>query len=62
MPDDFEKLSSEQTYQSLPAELWEFLRTNKKWWLLPMLGVLLVLGLLIFLANTAVAPFIYTLF
>lgn len=44
------------------AEFWLFLRENKKWWLTPMIVVLLLLGALIVLGGTAVAPFIYTLF
>ena len=44
-------------------ELWEFLRVRKKWWLAPILIMLLLLGLLIFFTqSSAVAPFIYTLF
>jgi hypothetical protein len=44
-------------------ELWEFLRVRKKWWLLPMILVLLLMGLLIvFAGGSAIAPFIYTLF
>ncbi|HEY3354348.1 MAG TPA: DUF5989 family protein [Polyangia bacterium] len=43
-------------------ELWYFLRHNKKWWLTPIVVVLLVLGLLVFLGGTGAAPFIYTLF
>ncbi len=46
----------------LLAELIYFLRTNKKWWLTPIVLVLLIVGALIFLSGTAVAPFIYTLF
>jgi hypothetical protein len=48
--------------QSLPAEFWEFLRQNKKWWLLPILLVVLLLGALVFLGGSGAAPFIYTLF
>ena len=45
------------------AELWNFLKVRKKWWLLPMVLVLLLLGvLIIFTESSAVAPFIYTLF
>jgi hypothetical protein len=44
------------------AELIDFLRHNKKWWLTPIILVLLVMGALIFLSGTAAAPFIYTLF
>ena len=47
---------------SLLAEFWLFLKYNKKWWLLPILIVLLLLGLLVLLGGTAIAPFIYPLF
>ncbi len=50
------------TDSSLVREMLEFLRHNKKFWLLPILIVLGLLGLLIFLGGTAAAPFIYTLF
>jgi hypothetical protein len=44
-------------------EFWAFLRTRKKYWLLPILIMMLVFGVLLVLAQTtAVAPFIYTLF
>ena len=43
-------------------EFWLFLRDNKKWWLTPLLAILLVFGVLVVLGGTAVAPFIYTLF
>ena len=44
------------------GEIWAFLRTNKKWWLTPVVLVLLLLGVLIVLGGTGAAPFIYTLF
>ena len=47
---------------SLAGELWAFMRQNKKWWLGPIVVVLLLLGVLIFLAGSSAAPFIYTLF
>ena len=44
-------------------ELWGFLKTRKKWWLLPIIITLALLGLLIiFTEGSAVAPFVYTLF
>jgi hypothetical protein len=46
----------------LLAELVDFLRNNKKWWLTPIVVVMLLVGVLIFLSGTAAAPFIYTLF
>ena len=48
--------------QSLVGEFIAFLKENKKWWLLPLVLVLLAMGALIFLSGTAVAPFVYTLF
>lgn len=45
------------------VELWEFLKYRKKYWLLPILFVLVLLGLLVVVAEkSVVAPFIYTLF
>ena len=44
------------------AELWLFLRENKKWWLLPMVVALLLLAALIVLGGTSSAPFVYKLF
>jgi len=46
----------------LIAEFWLFLKHNKKWWLLPILIMLLLLGVLVLLGGTAIAPFIYPLF
>ena len=39
-----------------------FLTYNKKWWLAPIIIVMLLLGLFIILSGTGIAPFIYTLF
>ncbi len=45
------------------AELWAFMRVRKKWWLGPIVLVLLLFGALIVLTQgSAVAPFIYTIF
>ena len=45
------------------GELWTFLKVRKKFWLLPIMLVMLMLGGLIVLTQgSAVAPFIYTLF
>ena len=44
-------------------DLWGFLRERKKFWLLPLIAILLVFGVLIVLtAGSAIAPFIYALF
>jgi hypothetical protein len=48
---------------SIFAELWEFMRVRKKYWLAPIVLVLLIFGgLIILVQGSAVAPFIYTLF
>lgn len=48
---------------SIFAELWAFIRARKKYWLVPILVMSLVLGGLIVLTQgSAIAPFIYTLF
>jgi uncharacterized protein DUF5989 len=47
----------------LIAELWRFMRARKKYWLAPIVIVMLLLGGLLVLAKgSAIAPFIYTLF
>ena len=58
---DFESLAEGQR-QGLVAEFVDFLKHNKKWWLAPILIVLLGLGALVLLAGTGAAPFVYTLF
>lgn len=48
---------------SFLKELWAYMRTRRKYWLIPILVVMVILGGLIVLAEgSAVAPFIYTLF
>jgi len=45
------------------SDLWNFLKIRKKFWLLPIIIVLLLVGVLIVLtSSSAIAPFIYTLF
>lgn len=49
--------------KSLLAQLWAFMKENKKWWLLPLIILLILVGILIFIAeSSAVSPFIYALF
>ena len=48
---------------SVIDDFWGFLKERKKWWLLPMILVLLLFGALIVLTSgSAIAPFVYTLF
>ncbi|MES2176371.1 MAG: DUF5989 family protein [Gemmatimonadota bacterium] len=49
--------------RGLMGELWDFMRVRKKFWLLPILIILLLVGaLLVFAQGSALAPFIYTIF
>ena len=54
--------ASEEGRASLVGEFWYFLKTNKKWWLTPIILALGLLGALVLLGGSGVAPFIYTLF
>jgi hypothetical protein len=47
----------------LMGELWAFMKARKKWWLLPIIIVMVAVGaLLVFAQGSALAPFIYTIF
>ncbi len=56
---EFEQAAAAKTGTGFVSELWTFLKTNKKWWLLPIIIVFLIFGLLVFLGGTGLAPFIY---
>lgn len=51
-----------QSQSGLIAEFVEYLRQNKKWWITPIVIVLLMVGALVVFGGSAAAPFIYTLF
>ena len=59
---DFEEAAHSRQHTGMAGEFWYFLRHSKKWWLTPIVIVMLLFGLLVFLSGTAAAPFIYTLF
>ena len=61
-PSAFEKAAATQARNGLLSDFWCFLKTNKKWWLIPILAVFLLAGFLVLLSSTGLAPFIYTLF
>jgi hypothetical protein len=61
MTDDLRRLAEKKS-PGLVREMWSFLAHTKKWWLTPILIALALLGVLILLAGTGAAPFIYTLF
>lgn len=48
---------------AIVGELWEFMKVRKKWWLGPIVAMLILLGaLIVFTESSALAPFIYALF
>lgn len=64
-PDNREEFlnEAEAEREGLISEFWYFLKHNKKWWLIPILVTILLIGLIAVLAsNPATAPFIYPLF
>ena len=47
----------------LLSELWSFMKVRKKWWLVPIIVMMLLVGgLLVFAQGSALAPFIYSIF
>ena len=56
------KFEDMQGETSLVKDIWGLICTTKKYWLIPLILILLGLGLLIWAGGTAAAPFIYTLF
>ncbi len=57
----FEASADEKEF-TLVGEFVAMLKQNKKYWLIPMIVMLLIFGVLIILGSTGAAPFIYTLF
>jgi hypothetical protein len=60
-PNDFEKAAASEPV-GLVAEFWDFACKTKKWWLLPILLIFVLIGAMLLLSGSAAAPFIYTLF
>jgi len=58
---DLEQLA-ELRHPSLVREYWQFLKATRKWWLLPIVIMFIILSVMILLSSSAVAPFIYSLF
>jgi hypothetical protein len=58
-PDDFEALAKREPERGLLREFWDFLKTNKKWWIAPLVVVMALFGLLIALAGNPALPWIY---
>ena len=59
---EFERAAKTESRTGMTAEFWQFLKHSKKWWLAPIVVVLLLFGVLMILSGSAAAPFIYTLF
>jgi hypothetical protein len=50
-------------FLALASEFWAFLRVRKKWWLAPIVIILMLFGsLIVFTQGSALAPFVYTIF
>ena len=58
---DFER-QAEESQPGLLMEFVDFLRYNKKWWLVPILITLAFFGVLVFLSSTTALPWIYAIF
>ena len=58
---DFARRAEEKP-PSLLRDLYDLIRLNRKWWLWPIVVVLLVVGVLVVLGSTVLGPFIYPLF
>jgi hypothetical protein len=54
--------AGEGSRDSIVSDYLQFLKRTKKWWLVPLIIMLLLFGVLFVLAATGVAPFVYTLF
>lgn len=59
---DFERAAARSGSNNLVTDVWYFVRTGRKWWLLPLLATLLLFAALMILSSSAVAPLIYTVF
>ena len=59
--DSLAQLAREGQDQYLAIEFWQFLKENGKWWLLPVVAVLLCIGALFIAAQTGLAPYLYAL-
>ena len=59
--DEFSQFAEQQQMGSV-REFFDFLMHSKKWWLTPIIIMMLLLGALVYLSGTAAMPFIYTLF
>ena len=54
--------AAEERQTGIVREFWDFIRHYKKWWLIPIIVLLLLAGTIAVLSGTVLAPFIYTIF
>jgi uncharacterized protein DUF5989 len=62
---EFERIAAKERRRggvSVFVQILMYLQESKRWWLLPVILALLIMGILIILGSTSAAPFIYTLF
>lgn len=59
---EFEEAARSVRPQGLLSQGWAFVWQTKKWWMMPIIITLALVGILVFLSSSAAAPFIYTLF
>jgi len=59
---EFERAALDRSGKGMLGDISTFLFTNKKWWMTPIIVILLLFGVLIYMSGTALAPFIYSLF
>jgi Family of unknown function (DUF5989) len=62
LPSDEEVLLKQAANPGFLGSVLDFIWTSRKWWMVPVILLLLLLGVALGLVNTAMAPFIYTLF
>ena len=55
---DFHRQAAQPSH-GLLREFWDFIKDNKKWWLIPIIVALLLFGVVAFLGGSAVGPFLY---
>jgi uncharacterized protein DUF5989 len=63
MPATLVAMEDKVANSGMASELWAFMRVRKKWWLLPIIVMMLMVGgLIIFAQGSVLAPFIYAIF
>ena len=58
----FEQIAQTEGKKSVASEFWFFLSQTKKWWLVPILVILLVLVVFMWVSGSAAGPYIYSFF